>query len=55
MAGNGYAKAYLSDPIDVEELAPQVEKLPIVKYQGEGPKNASKTHYSMRVAIIGSR
>ena len=33
MAGNRYAKAYPSEPIDVEELALQVARLPI---QGEG-------------------
>ena len=27
MAGNRYAKAYLSDPIDAKELAPQMERL----------------------------
>ena len=52
MAGKGFAKAYLSEPIDVEELALQVARLPIIKYQCEGSVYPRKTHYSKRPFFV---
>ena len=48
MAGKGFAKAYLSDPIDAEELALRVARLAVVTYHSEGSIYPRRTHYSRR-------
>ena len=49
MAGGGYAKAYLSEPIDAEELAQMVKNMPIVKNQIERRTN---DHYNEQAATV---
>ena len=47
--GPGYARVYLSKPIDTEELIPMVEALSMVEEHGIRPKTDGKAHYSQRV------
>ena len=55
MAGRGFAKAYLSEPIDAEELAHLVKDLPIVKDQTEHRKNDGKIHDSAQVFVVAMK
>ena len=48
MAGDGFAKAYLSHPIAPEDLALRVVRLPMVTYHSEGSIYPRRSHYSER-------
>ena len=49
MAGGGYAKAYLSEPIDADELAEMVKNMPIVKNQ---IAHRTNDHYNEQAATV---
>ena len=47
----GYAKAYLAEPIDPEDLLPLVDEIDIVQHQTSRHKMDGQAHYSMKVPI----
>ena len=48
----GYARAFLSEPIDPDELMPLVAALECVQEQGERWKKDQKPHYSKKVDLL---
>ena len=48
----GYAKCYISAPIDVEELEPLIANEPWVQRQGMRPKNDGKNHFSPKAVAL---
>ena len=48
----GYAKVYISAPIDAKELEPLIANKPWVKMQGMRQKNDGKNHFSLTAVAL---